>query len=259
MSRLAWGEPGKRFYETGIDRGVFYPVEGVGVPWNGLIAVSEAPSGGDISQGYFDGEKFRQQRLNGSFSALIRAYTYPREFEGYDGLDISGQTQQRRKMFNLSYRTTVGNDHSSNSHHLIHLVYNAVVSPSTRGFSTIGANNEAIPFEWQLETVPEILPSGEFSAHLIINTAIAYPWAVAMFEDIIYGSANNESRFPSITEVLNLFENASILRVTNHGDGTVTIDGPDDIVKMIGIDLWEIGPWPSVVQTGVHTYHISSL
>lgn len=259
MSRLVWGEPDKRLYETGIDRGVFYPVEGVGVPWNGLIAVSEAPSGGDIIQNYFDGTKFRQQRQSDSYSAKLSAYTYPREFEPYDGLDVVGHAQQRRKMFNLSYRTTIGDGNGTKDHHLIHLVYNAVVSPTTNGFSSMGSGVQTAVFEWQLETVPEILPTGEVSAHLIINTAIAYPWAISAFEDILYGSANTEPRFPSITEVLNLFEDASILRITDNGDGTFTADGPDEIVKPVGADLWEIGPWPSVVQIDTNTYRLTSL
>lgn len=259
MSRLVWGEPGKRLYETGIDRGVFYPVEGVGVPWNGLIAVSEAPSGADLNEGYYDGQKFRQQRQSESFSAKLSAYTYPQEFQEYDGQALIGHIQQRRKMFNLSYRTTVGNDFSPDSSHLIHLVYNAIASPTSRGYSTIGAGSQTSLFEWQLETVAEFLPSGESSAHIVINTAIAYPWAVAAFEDIIYGSSSTEPRFPSINEVITLFENASILRITDNGDGTFTADGLDDIVKMIGTNLWQIGPWPSVVQIDTHTYHLSSL
>ena len=259
MSRLVWGEPGKRLYETGIDRGVFYPVGGVGVPWNGLIAVSEAPSGADVTHGYFDGQKFSQRRTGENFSAKLSAYTYPREFEEYDGLSPAGHAQQQRKMFNLTYRTIVGNDLSSESHHLIHLVYNAVVSPSGGNYPTIGSGSQATVFEWQLDTIPEILPTGEFSSHVIIDTKMAYPWAVSMFEDIVYGSVNSEARFPSVVEVINLFENASILRITDHGDGSFTADGPDDIVKMIGPNLWEIGPWPSVVQIDVHTYRLTSL
>ena len=258
MSRLVWGEPGKRLYETGIDRGVFYPVGGVGVPWNGLLAVSEAPSGADVIDGYFDGSKFRQRRNGENFAAKLSAYTYPREFEEYDGLDLVGHAQQRRKMFNLSYRTIVGSDISPESHHLIHLVYNAVASPSTRGFSTIDTSNQATVFEWQLDTVPEILPTGEFSSHVIINTSIAYPWAVSAFEDVIYGSLNSEARFPSIPEVMELFENASILRITDNGDGTWTADGPDEAFFFGPDGYFEI-TWPSVVYIDTDTYRISSL
>ena len=50
MARLVWDKTGERFYETGVDRGVLYPIQegGVyskGVAWNGLTAVTESPSG----------------------------------------------------------------------------------------------------------------------------------------------------------------------------------------------------------------------
>ena len=40
MSKLVWDAIGERFYETGIDHGVLYPVESGAYPkgyaWNGL-------------------------------------------------------------------------------------------------------------------------------------------------------------------------------------------------------------------------------
>ena len=258
MSRLVWGEPGKRFYETGIDRGVFYPLEGVGVPWNGLIAVSEAPSGADVTSRHYDGEQFIQQRQSESFAAKLRAYTYPQEFEGYDGTLTTAHSAQGRKLFNLSYRTMVMNDQASEPTYLIHLVYNAVVSPSNRSYSSLGSSAQALTFEWNLETVPEILPSGEFSAHFIINSAIAYPWAMTALEDILYGSTVNDSRFPSVTELFNIFENASILRITDNGDGTWTADGPDEAFSFGPDGYFEI-TWPSVIYIDTNTYRISSL
>lgn len=236
MTRLVWGEPGKRFYETGIDRGVFYPQDGVGVPWNGLIAVSEAPSGADIRESYYDGDKTIAQRQRESFAARISAYTYPREFEEYDGV-FGGHSQQRRKLFNFSYRTKIGNDTGDNEIELIHLVYNAVATPSTRSYSSIGSGSNALVFEWDIQTIPEILPSGEFSAHLVINSAIAYPWALSALENIIYGSSENDARWPSMIEVINLFENASILRITDNHDGTWTADGPEYVITT------ELDPW----------------
>ena len=51
MSKLVWDADGERFYETGTDRGVLFPVvAGVysaGVAWNGLTAVTESPSGAE--------------------------------------------------------------------------------------------------------------------------------------------------------------------------------------------------------------------
>ena len=45
MSKLKWDQIGERWYETGVDRGVLYVRDNtgaypVGVPWNGLTAVT---------------------------------------------------------------------------------------------------------------------------------------------------------------------------------------------------------------------------
>ena len=41
MSRIVWDKTGERFYETGVDRAVLYPISSAGlynkgVPWNGI-------------------------------------------------------------------------------------------------------------------------------------------------------------------------------------------------------------------------------
>ena len=50
MSRLTWADPGERFFEIGVDRGVLYVGDDAGVAWNGLISVDESPQGGDADE-----------------------------------------------------------------------------------------------------------------------------------------------------------------------------------------------------------------
>lgn len=52
--KLVWDKVGERFYETGCDHGVLYPIQtggkyNKGVAWNGLSAVTESPSGAEPS------------------------------------------------------------------------------------------------------------------------------------------------------------------------------------------------------------------
>ena len=51
MGKLSWDGVGERIYETGVDHGVLYVMDedgyGRGVPWNGLTAVTESPSGAE--------------------------------------------------------------------------------------------------------------------------------------------------------------------------------------------------------------------
>ena len=47
MSRIVWDKTGERFYETGVDRAVLYPISSAGlynkgVPWNGITGITES-------------------------------------------------------------------------------------------------------------------------------------------------------------------------------------------------------------------------
>ena len=62
MSKITWDKTGERTYETGVDRGVLYPIgeNGTypkGVAWNGLSAVTESPSGAEANAIYADNIK----------------------------------------------------------------------------------------------------------------------------------------------------------------------------------------------------------
>ena len=61
--RLSWDKAGERLYETGVDRGVFYPFTtggkyGSGVAWNGLTAVNETPSGAEPTALWANNKKY---------------------------------------------------------------------------------------------------------------------------------------------------------------------------------------------------------
>ena len=50
MSKLVWDKIGERFYETGVDHAVLYPLSAAGVydrgvAWNGITGITESPSG----------------------------------------------------------------------------------------------------------------------------------------------------------------------------------------------------------------------
>ena len=61
--KLVWDNTGERLYETGVSKGVLYPIQpgGVytkGVAWNGLTAVTESPSGAEATGLYADNIKY---------------------------------------------------------------------------------------------------------------------------------------------------------------------------------------------------------
>jgi hypothetical protein len=80
VTRLVWNAVGARIFEAGVDQGVLYVDGSDGVPWNGLVSVSESPSGGDVSSYYVDGIKYLAVSAAEEFEATVEAYTYPDEF-----------------------------------------------------------------------------------------------------------------------------------------------------------------------------------
>lgn len=256
MSRITWGSPGTRQYEAGVDRGVFYPNVGPGLPWNGLVSISEEQVDHTEIRGYVDGQPYRAGSTPGSFTAALRAYTYPEEFEPYNDL----LSPKRRVPFGLSYRTLVGSDISEfGNHYRIHLIYNAIATPASVDYLSITADNvEPAIFEWSLTTNPVRVPGLRPSSHFIIDSNLSVPEALAELEDVLYGTDETIARMPTIEELLDIFERNAILIITNHGDGTWTASGPDDVVYYTDPTTFVID-WPSVVYLDETTYRVRSL
>lgn len=231
---LKWDESGKRFFETGVDRGVLYPKTDAGayakgVAWNGLTAVTESPSGAEATPLYADNIKYLNLQSNEEFGGTIEAYTYPDEFEpcqgnakvtGADGLVIA---QQHHTEFGLCYRTRLGNDSKGSGYgYKLHLVYNALAQPSEKGYETINDTPDAITFSWEFSTTPtETGVDGvKPAAHLIIDSSKADDDKLAALEAILYGTngegsaTGTDPRLPTIAEVI------STLSGTTPGPGS---------------------------------------
>lgn len=206
MSRIEWNKAGERFYETGVDRGVFYPRFDAGVAWNGLVAVNESISGGEMEALYYDGVKIGDLVAAEDFSATIESYSHPVEFSEADGTrQISPGlyvTQQVRKKFGFSYRTMIGNDLVGATYgYKIHLVYNCTASPSARNNTTISESVNPPTRSWTLYTVPA--PGGYFkpTAHVVIDSTKVSESKMAAVENMLYGTSNANAFLPSIAQL----------------------------------------------------------
>ena len=257
MTKLSWNERGSRFYEAGVDRGVLYPKVGPGVPWNGLTSIKETTTDTIQRITHVDGQKVRTQLQLGIFEAEVLAFTYPKEFEAYDGLGLV-VTGQPRQAFNLSYRTTVGSDTTEAARYKIHLVYNATAQPSSKAYLSESSSQNLTEFSWILSTLPVIIPGANPASHFIIDSAHIYPEAMTILEDILYGTENFESKFPTIEELLQIFEDTAILKIVDYGDGTWSATGPDDVVSSLDATSFQIS-WPSATYVDDSSYTIKSL
>lgn len=212
MTKLEWGTPGERFFESGIDRCVLFLPNQDGVPWNGLTAVSESPSGGEPKPYYLDGYKYLNIASNEEYEASITAYSSPREFDACDGtLSIANglfATQQPRKSFGLSYRTLVGNDTDGADHgYKIHLVYNALAAPSSRDNATLGESTDPLSLSWSITTLSPMIPGIRPTAHMVIDSRRTPNSYLVEIEDILYGSVTTSSRLPDVAELIQIFSN----------------------------------------------------
>lgn len=210
MARLAWGLPGEKFYETGVDRGVLYVTPDEGVAWNGLISVAENPTGGEARPTYLDGLKVRNFASYEEFEATIDTFSVPKEFRPCDGVKPIQNglllTQQPRRPFNFSYRTMVGNDVSDEHAYKIHLVYNALAGPSSISNTTTSDSTEATTLSWGVTTRPPIVSGIRPTAHLVVDTRDTPAPLVVTLEEILYGNDEVGSHLPSVSELITMFE-----------------------------------------------------
>lgn len=227
MTRLDWGNT-DRVYDEGLDRGVLYS-DNPAVPWEGLISVSEAEASSMDTDHYIDGVRTIVVEDIGDFRATLRAYTYPDEFNDYDGYSESN----RMKRFGLSYRTARGDGHR------IHLIYNALVMVPERERITVSSSIDPGLFDWNISASAISVNGSRPSAHLIVDTR-AFPDVSRDLEDILYGTDTTDARLPQPDELVEMFESATTLRIRYNSDGTWTAIGPDSWIQIQDDGLFTI-------------------
>lgn len=226
MSKLVWDGTGNKRYETGVDKGVVYPInnQGIytpGVAWNGLTSVSESPSGAEATALYADNIKYLNLYSAEEFGATIEAYTYPDEFALCDGSAsiASGVTigQQTRKIFGLCYKTLLGNDvEAQDFGYKLHLIYGCMASPSEKGYQTVNDSPEAITFSWEITTTPVNVTGFKPTASIVIDSTTIPADKLAALEDILYGTNSSDPRLPLPDEIATLVGTADSYAVNNY-------------------------------------------
>ena len=216
MAKLVFDEVGARYFETGVKNGVMYLQKDdgsydVGVPWNGLTAVTESPGGGEATPLYADDIKYVTLRSAEEFSATVEAYTYPDEFAVCDGsASLSeGVTigQQARRAFGLSYKTAVGNDiQGQDLGYKIHIIYGCTVAPSEKAYSTINDSPEAITFSWELSSTPAPVTGHNPTSTVVIDSTRVDAEKLAAIEAVLYGDDEKEATLPTPDELIDLLK-----------------------------------------------------
>lgn len=261
MAKIKWDDISERTYQTGVDRGVFYPQDGLAVPWNGLVGMEES-SNSELKAYYLDGVKFLEILSPGEFQGKLKAITYPEELDQALGLAIVTPgfivTEQQPKSFNLSYRTLVGNPIEGTEYgYKIHILYNILADPETLAYQTLSGTDQPMEFVWNLTGTPPMINKFRPTVHVIVDSRTTPIDVMTLLEARLYGSEKLPPNLPTITEVGELFGYLGALIIIDNGDGSWTaLDESDTYITMLDETTFQIDNANAVI-TG-DSYTISS-
>lgn len=255
-SQLVWGAFGESYFETGIDRGVLY-LDDIGIAWTGLVSVSETSSGGEAQSHYLDGMKYANRVGSEEFAAKLDAYTYPDAFERCDGIrniDYGvAASQQERESFGLSYRTRIGNDADGIDHgYKIHIVYNAMASPTEKRFDSLSNEVDPFVFSWKLSTTPIHIAGHKPIAHLVLDSRKLHPYSIRAIEDILYGTPTEAARLPDLEEMLHRIGNTVPVKIFEDyetGLSSLVKSNSPDLFNGTRFGLFKATPNTRLVET----------
>jgi hypothetical protein len=262
MAVIVFDNTGKRLYETGVDKGVLYPLNSGtglydnGVPWNGLTTVTEKPAGADSNPQFADNIKYLNLLSAETFGATVEAFTYPDEFALCDGTlaPAAGVNvgQQPRQTFGMSFRTKVGNDVSANAGYKLHLCYGLLASPSEKAFATINDSPAATGFSWDVNSSPASVSGLAPTSLIVVDSTKVLPAPLASLEQFLYGTAGTNPSLPPPDSVIALFVGSitliTLTPATFDGAHTITIPSQsgvtyylDGVVQTSGAKLLTTG------------------
>lgn len=211
MTVLQWSKVGEHFFETGIDRGVLFPIDGEAVVWNGLTDITETTER-EIKSYWLDGVKYLDHNVPGTYEGKLEAFTYPTILDELIGLGKYAPGvylhDQSAKMFHLSYRTGVGNDLDPEVGYKLHIIYNVMANPSSVGISTIGGNVDPGKFSWDLLGTPSTMIGARPTSHISLHSQHIDPAKLQVVEDLLYGTESTDPSLPTMTELLALISAA---------------------------------------------------
>jgi hypothetical protein len=214
MTALSWDGTGEKVFETGVDHGVLYiPNEsGVyddGVAWNGLTNVTESPTGAEQTKTYADNIIYGVLTSVEEFEATLTCYTYPPEFEQFDGLvsPVPGVKigQQLRRAFGFGYRTLKGNDVAGmDLGYKLHLAYGLFATPSEKSYDTVNDSPEMAEFSYDLTSIPTSVTDLKPTSLVVIDSTEVGAAVLEALELILYGDVAANPALPTPDEVLSI-------------------------------------------------------
>jgi hypothetical protein len=206
MTRVTWDASGQRLYQTGVDRGMIYLADGTVSTWNGLVSVTENPSGGDPVPTFLDGQKVLNVPSGENYEGTIESLSLPLAAAACAGWGILQYglfaSNQPKMTFGFSYRTLIGNDVSGTDFgYRIHVIFNCTAKSSDFTHETITDQPSVKPYSWQLTAVPVAFSGRRPTAHVVFDTRIQTPPTITAIEALHYGDDNTDAVMPTTDQI----------------------------------------------------------
>lgn len=210
--KLTWDDAGTRLYETGVSQAALYPENGSPVAWNGLIAVTASPSGGEPSPIYANNVKIADSFSFQDYDGSIESFTYPNALLQCDGsaFPVPGLriAMQKRRRFGLAYKTLIGNDTRDLKYgYKLHIHYGCIVRPLQKDYKTITENPDLLHFKWDFTSIPVRSSGFPPLSYLCIVSSKVSSAAMQALDDILFGTEQTDPTLPFPDEVAAVLQN----------------------------------------------------
>lgn len=251
MARITWGENEAGTYSSGLDRGVLFPGNEPSVPWMGLVSVSERYEGTAPEVVYVDGRKVIHTPHAPEFAATLTAYTYPEEFDRFQGYDeiyngIMAGEQVIDDVFHVSYRTMI----DGGPHYQLHVLFNLTATADDLERMSHAEEVDPLEFSWDLQSVPQGISDSLFLSHLMIDSRKISQGLLKTIEDQLYGTNSIDGNIglfiEKISKLADIKHNGEWYFV-RQDDGIWTLLGPNDSVT------YDDGTWTATSLNDVVT------
>lgn len=235
MARITWGEKESGTYSSGLDRGVLFPGDDSSVPWLGLVSVSERYEGSAPEVVYVDGRKVIHTPHAPEFAANLTAYTYPEEFDRFQGYDeiyngIMAGEQVIDDVFHVSYRTMI----DGGPHYQLHVLFNLTATADDLERTTQAEEIDPLEFSWDLQSVPQGFADSLFLSHLMIDSRKISQGLLKTIEDRLYGTSSIDGSIDRVIDIISKLADIKYNKewyFVRQEDGVWTLLGPDDSVS----------------------------
>lgn len=216
MARIVFDELKDRRVDTGVSKGVLYSrKKNKACAWNGLISISENPDGAEETALYADNKKYGSFRSSENYNATIEAYTYPSDFLACDGKIevIPGMYvgQQGREQFDFSFKTDIVSSSGETIGYLLHIVYNATVSPSDMSYESANDSPDASTFSWDITTLPFVIKGFKPSSKIVIDSTKVDHLTLKDIESAIYGGDNTDPYIPKPEDLMEILKKNDVI------------------------------------------------